>query len=531
MQNQSGSCGKNLSWRLEGETLIISGQGPMEDFMDHWDHNHWTASYDAHELSPWKSKCGEDWIIRRLIVEDGVTSIGAHAFGSTGIIWRDREGNFLHYSNQHQYLESVWIADSVTLIEENAFACCTSLKEVILPASLRKIGARAFCECERLTDLNIPNYVEEIDVDAFRGTPFHDRLRQQEGLVVLGNCAYLYQGTESTIVIPDGIKTVGYRLFRDCKFLAEIRLPPSVKKIAYSAFYGCTALRAVEIPKNVNIIGDWAFSGCSELERIDIPEGVKTIGLRAFSDCKKLSQVTLLSENTTFGRLTFENTPWWKTQNGGIIANRTLIAYLGDGRQYTIPAGVDRIAPEAIVNECLEELVIPESLEEMMGSACMHCTALKTLHLPENLQFLMPKRLQFHDCSQVSRIYYGKGKLLEVNGIVNLGLAGENVAWLEQNDGTVVIFGNGTVDYSMLVYVDEEEYLDIGSYRKYYYMWIRCPDKRWLEKDYPGKIILCEGVKLPQPFPKELPIPEVREGSFWAWNEETKFFFTISHPE
>lgn len=533
MQNRSGSCGKNLLWRLEGETLIISGQGPMEDFLVHRGHNHWTASFDAHDLSPWKSNCGENRMIRRLIVEDGVTSIGEFAFGSTDIIWRDREGNFLHYSNQHQYLESVWIADSVTVIEENAFARCTALKEVVLPASLRKISGRAFCDCEMLEELNIPNCVEEIDADAFRGTPFHDRLRQQEGLVVLGNCAYLYQGTESRIVIPDGIKTIGYQLFQDCKFLTEISFPPSVKKIACGAFQGCTALRAVDIPKNVNIIGGWAFYGCSEIERIDIPEKVETIGFQAFAKCKKLSQVTLLSEDTSFRKHTFEETPWWQMQRGSVIANRMLIGYFGDSSRYIIPTEVKNIANEAIINDRIEELVIPESVEKMEGGACKYCTALKTLHLPENLQLLQPECLHFRHCSQVSRIYYGKGKILEVNGIVNLGLAGENVAWLEQNDGTVILFGKGTVDYKMLVYSTEEEFTDIGSYREYYYVWTGRYEKRWMTKDNPGKIMICKGVKLPQPFPKTLPIPEVREDSIDAWDvdDETNFFFTVLYPE
>lgn len=59
----SNSCGAGLTWTLAGETLIISGTGEMNDYTD---------SY-----APWDQS---KYLIKSILVENGVTRIGAQAF-------------------------------------------------------------------------------------------------------------------------------------------------------------------------------------------------------------------------------------------------------------------------------------------------------------------------------------------------------------------------------------------------------------------------------------------------------------------
>lgn len=63
-ESASGTCGENLSWTLDEEgTLTISGTGAMAD-------------YDCEEnLAPWA-----DYKIITVVIESGVTTIGAYAF-------------------------------------------------------------------------------------------------------------------------------------------------------------------------------------------------------------------------------------------------------------------------------------------------------------------------------------------------------------------------------------------------------------------------------------------------------------------
>lgn len=113
---ESGTCGTNAKWELNGGKLTISGTGQM-------------ISWISSSKVPWNSYRSQ---ITSLVIGDGVTSIGSYAF--------------MGCAN----LASVSIPESVTDIQMNAFAMCVSLKEVTLPASVETLGRDAFSNCNSL---------------------------------------------------------------------------------------------------------------------------------------------------------------------------------------------------------------------------------------------------------------------------------------------------------------------------------------------------------------------------------------------
>ena len=130
-----GNCGDNLTWKLSDTgTLTISGTGAMYDY----------NSSDA----PWKIKTTGK--IKKVVVKEGVTSIGDNAFWAC--------------SN----LKSVALPDSVTSIGWSAFSNCP-IQEITLPANLKTIEARAF-ETTNLSSIKIPSKVKTIGMMAFSGT-------------------------------------------------------------------------------------------------------------------------------------------------------------------------------------------------------------------------------------------------------------------------------------------------------------------------------------------------------------------------
>ena len=96
----SGTCGNNLKWSYDSGTLIISGKGEMDDYGYY--------SEDSY-YPPWHLKKDS---IKAIIIEQGVTSIGEHAFSD-----------------------------------------CTSLLILSLPRSLKSVGFWAFSGCEVVTDI------------------------------------------------------------------------------------------------------------------------------------------------------------------------------------------------------------------------------------------------------------------------------------------------------------------------------------------------------------------------------------------
>lgn len=59
-----------------------------------------------------------------------------------------------------------------------------------------------------------------------------------------------YNGTDTTVIIPNGVKVIGECAFAKCELLKEIIIPDSVKKIGGSAFSYCSLLTDVTLPKN-----------------------------------------------------------------------------------------------------------------------------------------------------------------------------------------------------------------------------------------------------------------------------------------
>lgn len=66
-------------------------------------------------------------------------------------------------------LKSVSIPDSIIRIGGAAFYGCSSLTSITIPSRVTYIGGRAFCDCSALEIITIPDSVEYIGVNAFEG--------------------------------------------------------------------------------------------------------------------------------------------------------------------------------------------------------------------------------------------------------------------------------------------------------------------------------------------------------------------------
>ena len=73
-----------------------------------------------------------------------------------------------------------------------------------------------------------------------------------------------------TVVMEEGVTTIGPLAFRECKYLTSVTIPGSVTYIGYYAFSGCTGLPSITIPENVTYMSDGAFMGCTGLKEIRV---------------------------------------------------------------------------------------------------------------------------------------------------------------------------------------------------------------------------------------------------------------------
>ena len=110
-----------------------------------------------------------------------------------------------------------------------------------------------------------------------------------------------------SVMIEDGVTSIGIAAFSDCSSLASITLPNSIRSIGGYVFKNCSSLTSITIPNSVPSIGSYAFSGCSNLASITISNSVKSIRGYVFENCSSLKSITIPNSVTSIGNIAFYN--------------------------------------------------------------------------------------------------------------------------------------------------------------------------------------------------------------------------------
>ena len=103
----------------------------------------------------------------------------------------------------------------------------------------------------------------------------------------------------TSIVIEEGVTSIGDYAFENCDNLTSITIPGNVESIGESAFYSCDNLTDVTLQDGVKSIGDAAFIWCNNLTNIVLPNSITSIGDWAFKDCTSLTSIKIPSSVTS----------------------------------------------------------------------------------------------------------------------------------------------------------------------------------------------------------------------------------------
>ena len=226
------------------------------------------------------------------------------------------------------------------------------------------------------------------------------------GVTSIGNFAFFFCGSLTDIVIPDSVTSIGDTAFTRCESLTGVTIPSSVTRIGNGVFNVCTSLTDITIPEGVTSIGDYTFHWCSNLTGVTIPEGVTSIGDSAFSGCPSLADITVPNGVTSIGSEAFLGC---KSLTSMVIPDS--VVSIGDHAFYgcanlaqvSIPDGIASIS-DWLFYSCtsLKEISIPAGVTAIGEYAFFECTGLEKISIPDGV--LSIGTGTFSDCTSLKEI-------------------------------------------------------------------------------------------------------------------------------
>ena len=354
----SGECGASATWTLDSEgTLTIGGTGDMADY-------NWNSA-------PWYSQAEN---IKAIVIEDGITGIGARAFMNLSNAASVSIGSGVTSIGYEAFyndiaLTSVTIPDNVKSMNSEAFEYCRELTTVTFSgqSTITEIPYGCFAYCNKLSSVNIPDSVTTIGGYAFSDCNFTE-LTVPSNITTIGESAYRNCDGLTSVTMSEGVTTVLAYAFAYCDNLATVDFPNTLTEIGYQAFYS-SGLTSVVLPDQPVSIGDQAFAFCEHLETACVTLADYCQGSGMFSTCTNLKTATIKGNPQYFGYNTFNS-----------CVNLTSV---------TIPDSVEVIYGFTFKNcSKLENITLPSGLKDIKSQCFEDCTSLKSIVLPETLEVI-----------------------------------------------------------------------------------------------------------------------------------------------
>lgn len=260
----------SVTWSYDADTttLTISGKGAMAD-------------YASASKTPWYSYRKT---ATKIVVESGVTSVGAYAFSGL------------------TKLTSVTLSDTLKTIGYRAFRSCTGLTSIEIPNSVTEIAAVAFYQWDATKTIKFNRDKNTVLRDVALGTNWSylaniDYNGEVESAPTAGtygdNISWSYDVNTTTLIISGKgkmaepaetgvLSTAIYGWHLWAGDITAVVISEGIESLSTSALKSFRQMTSVQFPSTLKVVGELALSQCAGLTDVTLPEGVTTLKKQAF---------------------------------------------------------------------------------------------------------------------------------------------------------------------------------------------------------------------------------------------------------
>ena len=373
--------------------------------------------------------------IKSISIPETTTIIGDNAFNGCkslkSIKFPSKLTRFSKYMFANCQFTNFTVPESIQVIQEFCFSNNDKLKLVILPINLQSLGGGAFSNCHKDLVITFPknslftllNQTFIVDINIINLTQylgFSEIVTLPSTIEIIKAGAFRNNNYITEIICGDNLKTIEEKAFTSCSNLQKINID-SVEIISNNAFESCPSISALEFGNNLIHIHEYAFHNCTKLNSVTFAETAEShyIEQYAFFSCSNLQTLTLTSSLQYIEQYAFAN-----CTSLSFVKFPSTIRYLGiscfEGSgiteaNFSIETSSLTELRDSCFKDCanLSSLSLPESIESI-GSLCFSNTLIIDFAVPLSTKSIGDQC--FTNCPRLSKFIIPENSSLQTIG-------------------------------------------------------------------------------------------------------------------
>lgn len=330
-----------------------------------------------------------------------------------------RETKMVHARSNSVYEDVATYADD--MFPQGAVNGQTSLRTLILPESITRIGSGAISGTQLTNQLVIPNSVKRIDESALSYMPeINLEVVLPDSLEYIGNYSFYHSNFTCEFKMPNTVRYIGDGAFVEAvNFYGTFRLPDDLEYLG-TGYYkdegpfakmGKNMTGDIVIPQSITEIPNGAFNGIGFAKgtTVTLHDGVTRIGTSAFSNLKFNAPITLPASLVAVEQDAFFNCRMMGAcvlpDNISVIGRKAFATEMamtevtGLNGELTLPSQISVIHNETFFGQSFTSINLSDQITHINERAFWNCQFLKTVSLGKNVDYIGPDA--FGSCGNI----------------------------------------------------------------------------------------------------------------------------------